>query len=70
MAAEIEDIAGSWEQKKPRLLLVALITACRGWMERRRTRNSLSELTPDELRDIGMTREAARAEVAKSWFWR
>ncbi|BBP80180.1 DUF1127 domain-containing protein [Pseudomonas gingeri NCPPB 3146 = LMG 5327] len=36
---------------------------------RLRTRKVLLELTPDELRDIGLSREQARAEGLKP-FWR
>ncbi|EGE55634.1 hypothetical protein RHECNPAF_890046 [Rhizobium etli CNPAF512] len=39
------------------------------WLEKRRSRRKLSELTDDELRDIGLTRAQATAEIAKSWFW-
>ena len=49
---------------------------CRGlpaaiecWLEKRRSRRKLSELTDDELRDIGLTRAQATAERSKSWFW-
>ncbi|MBX4910474.1 MULTISPECIES: DUF1127 domain-containing protein [Rhizobium] len=48
-----------------RRLLVAV--ECR--LEKRRSRRKLSELTDDELRDIGLTPAQARAERSKSWFW-
>lgn len=38
-------------------------------LERRRSRRTLSELTDDELRDVGLTRAQASAEASKSWFW-
>ena len=38
-------------------------------LEKRRSRRALSELTDDELCDVGLTRAQARAETAKSWFW-
>lgn len=39
------------------------------WSERARQRRQLSGLTPRELADVGISREAAAAEVAKP-FWR
>lgn len=56
--------AGRW-----RLAPDGLVAALRHWLEKRRTRRNLLELSAGELSDIGMTREAARAEVRKSWFW-
>ncbi|MBY5401910.1 MAG: DUF1127 domain-containing protein [Rhizobium sp.] len=38
-------------------------------LEKRRSRRTLSELTDDELSDVGLTRAQARAETSKSWFW-
>ncbi|MBA5803445.1 DUF1127 domain-containing protein [Rhizobium changzhiense] len=38
-------------------------------LEKRRSRRTLLELTDDELCDVGLTREQARAETSKSWFW-
>ncbi|EJT07165.1 DUF1127 domain-containing protein [Rhizobium sp. CCGE 510] len=38
-------------------------------LEKRRSRRTLSELTDNELCDIGLTRAQAKAETAKSWFW-
>ncbi|ANK85231.1 MULTISPECIES: DUF1127 domain-containing protein [unclassified Rhizobium] len=43
------------------------VIECR--LEKRRSRRKLSELTDDELRDIGLTRAQATAEISKSWFW-
>lgn len=48
-----------------RRLLAAI--ECR--LEKRRSRRKLSELTDDELRDIGLTPAQAKAERSKSWFW-
>lgn len=39
------------------------------WSERARQRRQLSSLTPRELKDVGISVEAAAAEVAKP-FWR
>ncbi|WP_454849134.1 DUF1127 domain-containing protein [Rhizobium binxianense] len=39
------------------------------WLEKRRSRQALAELSEDQLRDIGISRAEARKEVAKSWFW-
>ncbi|TAV47966.1 DUF1127 domain-containing protein [Rhizobium leguminosarum] len=38
-------------------------------LEKRRSRRTLSELTDDELCDVGLTRAQASAETSKSWFW-
>ncbi|MBY2961321.1 DUF1127 domain-containing protein [Rhizobium leguminosarum] len=38
-------------------------------LEKRRSRRTLSELTDDELCDVGLTRTQAKAETPKSWFW-
>jgi uncharacterized protein YjiS (DUF1127 family) len=38
-------------------------------MRNRRTRVHLADLTDDQLRDIGITRQEARKEVGKSVFW-
>jgi len=36
---------------------------------KRRSRSGLRDLTPDQLRDIGLTPSDVRREVAKSFFW-
>jgi uncharacterized protein YjiS (DUF1127 family) len=36
------------------------------WWRRRRTRVHLSELTDQQLRDVGLSREMARREINKS----
>ena len=41
----------------------------RQWAEKRQSRHTLTELTGEQLDDIGVTRSEARAEVCKSWFW-
>ncbi|WP_434729995.1 DUF1127 domain-containing protein [Rhizobium binae] len=46
-----------------------LLAAIGYWLEKRRSRRRLSELTDAELRDIGLTRAQAAAETSKSWFW-
>jgi uncharacterized protein YjiS (DUF1127 family) len=38
-------------------------------LQRRRRRLTLSELSDDQLQDIGITPAQARTEVNKSWFW-
>jgi len=35
----------------------------------RGTRQSLAELSDDQLRDTGVTRAEARKEHGKSWYW-
>lgn len=46
-----------------------LLAAIEHRLEKRRSRRTLSELTDDELCDVGLTRGQATAEVSKSWFW-
>ncbi|NLR96094.1 DUF1127 domain-containing protein [Rhizobium sp. P38BS-XIX] len=43
--------------------------AFQSYLEKRRTRRDLRELTDSELVDIGVTRAEARIEISKSWFW-
>jgi uncharacterized protein YjiS (DUF1127 family) len=38
------------------------------YFEKRRSRIELSDLSDEQLRDIGVTRSEARSEVSKSWF--
>jgi uncharacterized protein YjiS (DUF1127 family) len=40
----------------------------RQWVQRSRQRRQLAALTPEQLRDIGITSEAAQREAAKP-FW-
>lgn len=49
--------------------LRSLMTALRSYLEKRRTRRDLADLTDDELRDVGVTRAETHAEINKSWFW-
>ncbi len=70
MTIETEESGGRWaDARRWRLASGGLIAALKHWLEKRRTRRNLLELSASELSDIGMTREAARAEVRKSWFW-
>lgn len=46
-----------------------LLAAVAHRLEMRRSRRALSELTDNELCDVGLTRAQAKAETAKSWFW-
>jgi len=50
-------------------LLGGLLSETRVWHARKRQRRTLLELTPAQLDDIGITREAALEEAAKP-FWR
>ena len=52
----------------PRLLVSAALVLAR-WEDRRRSRLALERLTPQQLRDIGLTPGAAEAEAARP-FWR
>ncbi|WP_027685169.1 DUF1127 domain-containing protein [Rhizobium leguminosarum] len=46
-----------------------LLMTVENHLEKRRSRRTLSELTDDELCDVGLTRAQASAETSKSWFW-
>src|SRR4051794_15986399 len=46
-----------------------LVGRIRLYLAKRRSRDALVELTRDQLADIGITPEEARAERQKSWFW-
>ncbi len=50
-------------------MMARLIERFSLWQQKRNTRAALRELTVDELRDIGLTREQALGEAAKSYFW-
>lgn len=50
-------------------LLVATALVLARWEDRRRSRLALERLTPQQLRDIGLTPGAAEAEAARP-FWR
>lgn len=45
------------------------VMALAGWTERYRARQELLALNERELRDIGITREQARAEAYKTFRW-
>ena len=51
------------------LHVTRLVVALRQWSERASQRRHLSRLTRRELEDVGISPEAAAAEVAKP-FWR
>jgi uncharacterized protein YjiS (DUF1127 family) len=38
------------------------------WLERRRTRDELSDLSPEQMRDVGLTPAVVRREIEKP-FW-
>ncbi|WP_086998648.1 DUF1127 domain-containing protein [Rhizobium sullae] len=40
------------------------------YFEKRRTRRDLLDLTAEQLNDIGVSPEEARAEASESWFWK
>ncbi len=74
MATDTSDERPS-QQRVPALLAL-LAEALRGLIEaietrcrKRRGRAALSELTDDELKDIGVSRADAMTEAAKSAFW-
>jgi uncharacterized protein YjiS (DUF1127 family) len=45
------------------------VAALAKYLEKRRTRRALSELSNHQLLDIGLTQAQAHTEVSKSWFW-
>ncbi|MGR6430675.1 DUF1127 domain-containing protein [Rhizobium sp. PAMB 3174] len=47
---------------------VAVSASFKEWLQLRRTRQSLMELTDEQLRDVGITRRMADHEAAKSRF--
>ncbi|MFG1427270.1 DUF1127 domain-containing protein [Roseixanthobacter glucoisosaccharinicivorans] len=49
--------------------LVWLVGMLRVWMRRARERRELADLDDDQMRDAGISREAARREAEKP-FWR
>lgn len=49
---------------KTRMLLQILEV----WLERRRTRDQLSDLSPEQLRDVGLNPVTVRREIEKP-FW-
>ncbi len=50
------------------LLIRGGLAQVSAWMRAARTRKQLLELTPAELKDLGLTSEAARAEACRP-FW-
>ncbi|WP_436080041.1 DUF1127 domain-containing protein [Pararhizobium sp. LjRoot235] len=47
---------------------LAFLSLAARYFEKRRSRIALSELSDEQLQDIGVTRSEARSEVSKSWF--
>lgn len=47
---------------------VTVSASFKEWLQLRRTRQSLMELTDEQLRDVGITRRMADREAAKSRF--
>ena len=52
-----------------RPILARLLAATMRWVARVRSRRELSELTPHQLRDVGLDVDMVRQEIAKP-FWR
>ncbi|MFS8110662.1 DUF1127 domain-containing protein [Rhizobium jaguaris] len=50
-------------------MTTTFVERIRLYLEKRRSRNALGELTRYQLEDIGITPAEARAERQKSWFW-
>jgi uncharacterized protein YjiS (DUF1127 family) len=48
---------------------LALLSQVAHYFEKRSGRIALSELSDEQLQDIGVTRREAGSEIAKSWFW-
>ena len=56
-------------EERARGLLRRVLDGFRHWLALRRSRLRLSELTEEQLRDIGVTRSEAMAAVYRSWIW-
>jgi uncharacterized protein YjiS (DUF1127 family) len=72
MTTDVENLPADKGRRKPIRLRAIVLRALRAvlhWSDKRRSRQVLSELTDQRLRDIGLTRSEARVEVNKSWFW-
>ncbi|MEO0821224.1 MAG: DUF1127 domain-containing protein [Pseudomonadota bacterium] len=52
----------------PELELRSVLRQLLIWQQRQRGRRRLAEMTPEQLRDIGLTEETAAQEIAKP-FW-
>ena len=52
-----------------RMVAVSMLGFGANRRAKRRSRSALRELTPDQLRDVGLTPGDVRREVAKSFFW-
>ncbi|WP_247220323.1 DUF1127 domain-containing protein [Shinella oryzae] len=67
------DAIGSQALRAPvlpvRSFLQRTVRVYRIWVMKRRTRYALLDLTDSQLEDIGISRSAARREVAKSFYW-
>lgn len=48
---------------------LAFVSRAAQFFEKRNSRIALSELSDEQLQDIGVTRSEAESEVSKSWFW-
>ncbi|MEP7454952.1 DUF1127 domain-containing protein [Phyllobacterium sp. SB3] len=59
---------GAGEYSSAPSALMAMLNRVAFALVKRRTRAHLSELTDEQLRDIGVTKSQARQEVARS-FW-
>ncbi|MEZ2131245.1 MULTISPECIES: DUF1127 domain-containing protein [unclassified Sinorhizobium] len=55
--------------REARDLLRDMAVALQYWTQKRRSRLRLLELSEDQLRDVGLTRDDVKAETSKSWFW-
>lgn len=69
MTTDVENLSADKGRRKPIRLRAIVLRALLHWSDKRRSRQVLSELTDQQLRDIGLTRSEARVEVNKSWFW-
>jgi len=70
--SELENVESNGAPSKSiraRMTAAAFVERIHLYLEKRRSRQTLAELTPDQLADIGITPEEARAEWQKSWYW-
>lgn len=68
MTTDVE-ISGTVDRAPTGRMIRRCLMGIRLYLNKRRERLTLSCLSDDELRDIGLTPSEARTEVNKSWFW-
>jgi uncharacterized protein YjiS (DUF1127 family) len=70
LAADLSALSAQNVLNKPARLAVKCAVLLTVWDRTYRTRQTLKQLTPDQLRDVGLTREEADREAQRPFFWR